>query len=304
MKILIIYGKDEYTTARHFEEYLKRSPQHQVIGMGLIKQGLASVVGDQSWIQTGDKLVINEVLRSLPAAPEVIITMQGFQMMEIYGIENIEIPTIFYGIDTHTRTRDLIYREASKYKQVYFAQKKAIKEFKEIYNKESGWMPCCAEPLIHKPMDFDLEYDFAFVGGADLPEAHKLRRETLKKLMTKYKVFIGNAYGYFMSMVYNKARVVFNHACNDDVNMRIFEAMACKRALLTNNLSPESGLNDLFEAGKHYIPFDDKNLMDQAEKLIKDDKLRQLIAETGYKEVLEKHTYEKRMEEMLCQIKK
>jgi spore maturation protein CgeB len=228
--------------------------------------------------------------------------MQGFAPMKIYGLESVDIPTVYYGIDTHM-VRDVIFEEAKNYKHVFFAQKKAIPDFKEFCGKESHWLPCCAEPLNHKPMNFEPEYDFAFVGGIDLSEAHKHRRDAIKKLKEKYKVFVGNAYGYFMTMQYNKAKVVFNYAVNDDVNMRVFEAMACKRPLLTNKLSVESGLNELFVDGTHLMTFTDEDLMEKAEILIKDKGLRDKIALAGYNEVVNNHTYEKRMEEIWQTIK-
>jgi spore maturation protein CgeB len=152
-------------------------------------------------------------------------------------------------------------------------------------------------------MNFEEEYDFAFVGGVDLIEAHKKRRDAIKLLKTKYKVFAGGAYGYFMTMIYNKSKVVFNYAVNDDLNMRFFEAMACKRPLLVNKLSPESGVDDLFKDGEHYLSFTDKDLMEKAEMIIKDKKLRDKLAETGYNETIKNHTYTKRTEEIWQRIK-
>ncbi len=298
MKILMLYAKDEYTTGVHIENYLKRS-KHQVMTAGLTAPGLANV--DNSRIHTPAEFVITDLLKKLPAQPEIIITVQGFYNLIIHGIDMLTIPTVYYGIDTHTRTKESIVSEAMKYSKVCFAQKKGCREFKERFDKKAVFMPCCAEPLIHKEFDVANEYDFAFVGGVDLEDAHKERREALKKLSKEYKVWIGNAYGYFMSNIYSKAKVVFNYSMNDDINMRIFEGMSCKRAVLTNKLSSESGLNELFEADKQIVCFDEKNMLEQAKKLINDDKYRESIANEGYKAVLSKHTYEIRTEEILCQ---
>ena len=302
MKILMLYARDQYTTARHFENAIRRTKEFQFLGVGFTKQGLASVQGDNAWIPSGQEIVITDLLTKLPARPDVIIAMQGFTHMKVYGLESIDIPTVYYGIDTHM-VKDMIFDEAKNYKHVFFAQKKAIPEFKEFCGKESHWLPCCAEPIIHKPMDFKEEYDFAFVGGVDMSEAHKSRRDAIMKLKEKYKVFVGNAYGYFMTMQYNKAKVVFNYAVNDDLNMRVFEAMACKRPLLTNKLSLQSGLSDLFKDGEHYIGFDDKDLMEKAEMLIKDKALRDKIALSGYNETIKNHTYTKRLEDLWKEVR-
>lgn len=302
MKVLFIYAKDEYTTGRHFENVIRKSREHQFLGVGFTKPNLTSVMGDQAWIPTGQEIVLPDLLAKLPAKPDVVIAMQGFAPMKIYGLESVDIPMVYYGIDTHM-VRDMIFDEAKNYKHVFFAQKKALPEFKEFCGKDADWLPCCAEPLIHKPMNFEPEYDFAFVGGIDLSEAHKPRRDAIKKLKEKYKVFVGNAYGYFMTMQYNKAKVVFNYAVNDDLNMRVFEAMACKRPLLTNKLSVESGLNELFEDGTHLMTFTDETLMERADMLIKDEAMRKKLAETGYNEVMLKHTYDKRMEAIWQRMK-
>lgn len=298
-KCLLLYSKDEYTTATHIENYLKTS-KHQVITAGVTKPGLANV--DETRIHTPSEFVITDVLKVMPIQPDIVLSVQGFHNMTIHGVDLLNIPTIYYGIDTHTQTKEHIFNEAKKYKQVCFTQMKGCDDFYHETDRQSKWLPCCAEPLIHKELTCENEYDFAFVGGVDLEVAHKPRRDALKKLIAEgYRVWVGNAYGFFMSQIYSKSKVVFNYSMNDDINMRIFEGMSCKRALLTNELSALSGLAELFKDGEHIVTFTDKTLLEQAKRLISDDKYRETIANNGYKEVISKHTYKHRTEEMLCQ---
>lgn len=297
-KCLLLYSKDEYTTATHIENYLKTS-KHQVITAGVTKPGLANVSQDR--INTPPEFVITDVLKVMPIQPDIVISVQGFYNQVIHGIDLLNIPTVYYGIDTHTQSKDHIFSEAKKYKNVYFAQVKGCVDYLKETGKQSKWLPCCAEPLIHKELVCDNEYDFAFVGGVDLVDAHKPRREALKKLIAEgYQVWVGNAYGFFMSQIYSKAKVVFNYSMNDDINMRLFEGMACNRAVLTNKLSTESGINDLFNDGEHLVSFTDDTLLSKAKKLISDDNYRETIANNGYKEVISKHTYKQRTEDMIC----
>jgi len=298
MKILMLYAKNEYTTGVYFENYFKRSREHKIMSAGFNKPGLKNTTD----LQTPQKVVITDILSKCPEKPDFIFAMQGFTNMEVYGIESIDIPTVYYGIDTHTENKDYIFNEAEKYKYVFFAQQKGCYEFEEVKRRKAIWLPCAAEPFIHKPMNLHsgIEYDIAFIGGTDLKEAHKKRRDLLKQLMTKYKVFVGNAWGLFLTLQYNKAKIVFNCSFNDDVNMRIFEALACKRALLTDKLSIESGLNELFLDGTDIMTYEN-DIMEKARLLLTDDKLREKIAESGYKKVIENHTYAKRSE-TICQM--
>jgi spore maturation protein CgeB len=58
-----------------------------------------------------------------------------------------------------------------------------------------------------------------------------------------------------MAETYSASRIVFNRSIRDDLNMRVFEALACGSMLLTNALPPESGQEELFVDGTHLATY-------------------------------------------------
>ena len=302
MRVLMIYSKDAYTTGIYFDNAMRRSKDIQLLTAGFNQQGIINTTE----IQTGQEIVISELLARLPAKPELIFVMQGFAPMFVHGIEKVDIPTAFYGIDTHTKAKDYLFGEAKKYKHVFFAHSQGVEEFRALTRRNNvHWLPCCAEPEIHRDFGLKEIYDLGFIGGIDLKEAHKPRRDLLKALAKKYKIIVGNAYGLAMTMKYNQCKLIFNYSMNDDINMRIFEALACGKVVLQNRLSKESKLDTLLKDRIHYIAFDgEKDLMKQANDLLSNPEARTLIGKTGQAEVLHNHTYESRIKEMICQINK
>ena len=51
-----------------------------------------------------------------------------------------------------------------------------------------------------------------------------------------------------MARIYSASRIVFNRSIKDDVNMRVFEALASGSLLLTNDLAA-NGQAELFRDG-------------------------------------------------------
>lgn len=295
MKILLCYNKSEYNTVQFYEYVLRRSKEHKVITAGV----------NATDIGTGEQVLLQDIINSSGGVPDLIFVMEGATGLLIHGIEQTNIPTAFYGIDSHTN-KSYIFNEAKRYKTVFLAQKKGVKDFIEETGKDAYWMPLAAEPLFHLPLNLELTHDVAFVGGIDLKDVHLYRRKCMKLMIDNgLKVFMGKAIGIWLGYVYSRAKIVYNCSVSDDLNQRCFEAMACKRLLLTDKISAESGIDDLFKDGEDYVSYkDEKDCLDKVKYYLTHEPERLKIAESGYKKVIEKHTYEKRMSEMLCQIQK
>lgn len=294
MNILMVYGRTEYTTARYFEDVLRESKEHAVLTAGI----------NATDIKTDQNIVVPSVLNAQKQKCDLVFVMEGQFPMNIFGIEDLNIPTVYYGIDTHMH-KEHSFREAMRYQNVFFAQKKGVEEYKKETDKKNVyWLPCCAEPTIHMPLDVPVTHDVAFVGGIDLKEVHLERRKLLCSMIDAgHKVLIGKAMGLFMSYVYAKAKSVFNVAVKDDLNMRVFEAMACKKPLITNKLGVESGFSELFTAGEDYLEYSNQEeLLEKVKYLLAHEEEIKKIAEKGYKKVIEKHTYKIRVKEMIWQI--
>jgi spore maturation protein CgeB len=79
--------------------------------------------------------------------------------------------------------------------------------------------------------------------------------------------------------------------------MRTPESLACKRLLLTEDVP---AVRDHFEDGKHLVLFKTiDEAVDKAKYYLAHPEDRERIAEIGYKEFLDKHTYMHRTKHIL-----
>ena len=68
--------------------------------------------------------------------------------------------------------------------------------------------------------------------------------------------FVGRKFFEEMAQTYSASRIVFNRSIRNDVNMRVFEAVACGSLLVTNDLA-ENGQAELFADGVHLVTYRD-----------------------------------------------
>ena len=101
-----------------------------------------------------------------------------------------------------------------------------------------------------------------------------------------------------MAEHYSRSKIVFNNAINNDLNMRVFEAL-CSGSLLLTDGAIGSGLEEMFENRKHLIIYEDENIENLIAHYLDDAKERELIAEQGRQEVLKNHTYAHRVDDLM-----
>ncbi len=214
--------------------------------------------------------------------------------------------TIYVASDTHL---DNGYRlnKAKKFDYAFFNQKDAAEEFGTI------WLPHAFEPTAYPKIDIIQKYDVGFVGHVqETPNYNSITRvEALDRLFKEFPTFYyGSRHPGFpeknlfedAAMKFSLSKIAFNISIKDDVNMRVFETLGTGSFLLTNWIPT---LGDLFEDGKHLVTY--KTLDEMVEKAryyLKHDNEREKIAKAGYKEVIKKHTYKHRIEQIMATVTK
>jgi Glycosyl transferases group 1/SEC-C motif len=58
--------------------------------------------------------------------------------------------------------------------------------------------------------------------------------------------------------MYASSQITFNCSLNGDLNMRVFEVIAAGGFLITDRLSPQSGLEHLFQRDEHYVDYENE----------------------------------------------
>ena len=159
------------------------------------------------------------------------------------------------------------------------------------------YLPYAVDLTVHYPENLDKECDVAMIGlqYQDRTElANILRSEGVK---VHYS--IGESFDEYRE-VYNKSRVGVSWSSKDDLIARVFELMGMKLPLVTNRV-PD--LPEHFTEGSHYLGFD--NVYDAVEKiqriLAEPEKYTQM-RDQAYEEVISKHTYSHRIQQIFDTI--
>lgn len=212
-----------------------------------------------------------------------------------YGVDNpfpADLhPSAYYAIDTHIHANWRVeMAKKAQFDYIFMAQKQGLELPWHTQNKY--WLPLACEPDTHTVQGKRFKkYDVCFIGNTQ-PGWQPRRIERLDKLFKAFPNFyFGNKFFKEASEIYAESRIVFNSSLSNDINMRFFEGMASGSCLATDT-QDWKGLG--FEPGKHFIEYNDDNMIDKVKWFLDHDGVREHVAQEGQKEVLENHTYLKR----------
>lgn len=215
-------------------------------------------------------------------------------------------PNAYWIADSHLGYDYRLWR-AKQFDFVFASHKPSIEKFIRdgIPAEKIRYLPWAAEAECYKPVPIIEKWDWCFIGHMN----NQFRIELVDRFCKEWPVgingYLGWRIGEFpghnvlddVAKKFSQSRIILNESILDDVNMRTFEALACKRLLLTEDVP---GVRDHFVDGKHMILFKTiEEAVVKARWLLKDDGYRNDVAEAGYKEFLEKHTYMHRTKEIL-----
>ena len=286
MHILIGYGYFPTTTGRYLEE--KLATEHRVAFVG------TAGVARAGYPPNVDLL---DLTRQLAIQPDLFLYIDsGHSAYLPHSIEKLNCPTAAYLIDVHLGPR-LRQPLAALFDYVFVAQRDYLVDYQIAPNQHVEWLPLACDPAVHKPLGLPRVYDVGFVGHVG---ARDQRGQLLGALAAHYALndYRRDYSREEMAVVYNQSNIAFNHAIRDDVNMRVFEAMACGALLVTNRIG--NGLLDLFQEGKHLVTYQTQDeLVERVAHYLAHDDERQAIAQAGQAEVLARHSYQQRAEKIL-----
>ncbi len=155
------------------------------------------------------------------------------------------------------------------------------------------WWPYALDNHWFYPEDLPIKYDACIIGLQ-----YQQRTDIVNRLRSNGKRVMyenGIVYDEYRHE-YNSSRVAINWSSLQDLPVRVFEAMGMKRPLVTNRV-PD--LEKLFVEGEHYLGF---SSLDEAETqvnfLLNNPDYAHDMAEKAYQEVITKHTWKIRFEQM------
>lgn len=183
----------------------------------------------------------------------------------------------------------------------------------EVVKKECGYIKAqkllvTADPDLYRPLEnVEKDIDFVFVGNLSNPEMHKSRVKMINLLKKwKFNVVVINTFNVEeINLLYNRARVVLNHATDVGQNFgygygyqcRHFEAGFAGSCILTNEVIEDNGCGL-----KGFLRFScADSLFEWANALINctDDNFKIKKGNSCFELMKKYHTPEKRAEEII-----
>jgi hypothetical protein len=296
MRILLAYGHDPQTTGALLERALRR--RHDVLSFGpsIDRATLASwtmeALADR--VRPSDlgyrTFRPAEALKALAPgwSPDLFLWVESGVGCRVEQLDRLGCPTAGYLIDTYRDVRGHL-EAARRFDLVLLAQRTFVERFRAA-GHAAHWLPVGCDPELHGERPVARLTPIAFAGTLS-----DRRQELLGRLAARYAVTVRRCFLEEMAELYSRALIVFNRSVHDDLNMRVFEAMAAGALLLTDP-APGSGLTELFEDGRTCALYrSDGELEEVAHRWLADRARREEVARRGQRTVLESHTYDHRV---------
>jgi tetratricopeptide (TPR) repeat protein len=155
------------------------------------------------------------------------------------------------------------------------------------------------DPHLHRLLpEVERDLDIVMVGNFN----HEVQRERSRwlarvaKLSQRYRVCLtSNVYGEDYARLLNRARIVFNRSIRGEINMRVYEALACGALLFNERDNAEIGR--LLSDGIHCVLYGDDDIESLLDYYLTHSDERERIAHAGHIQIAP-YTYE----QIYCQI--
>ncbi len=250
---------------------------------------------------TTELQTITDLKSLLPAdfIPDLVVcVMSCIVQQAFYATTKLDCPSVFISIDTWQNFKD--YAAAINYDFVFVAQREFVPYLRATGSVCPEWLPLACAPEVHHPLPTPPTHDISYVGSSSSP-VHGERMRLLSQLGKHFRVHQqSSVYGDEYCRSLSAGKIIFNHSAVREVNMRIFEAMAVGRMLLTNREADRNGLLTLFTDGVELVTYtDEEDLLEKAAYYLAHDEERERIAAAGCAAVLQHHTYAHRIDRIL-----
>lgn len=116
------------------------------------------------------------------------------------------------------------------------------------------WIAALDYALRPRPIPDRFEHELTFVG--QMGAFHPYRRHVLEAVLRAGLPLKGmRATPAEAADIHAASAITLNCSLNGDLNLRVFEALGAGGFLITDALAPESGLDRLFEPGRHLVTY-------------------------------------------------
>ncbi len=306
---------DEFSQGFHSLKKITRNPKNSEV----LSQNFMKLMGEITAAKADDfKPDIIIALAQAPLTPEAIQKLKA-----------LKIPVVFWFVEDF-RTLSYWNEIATDYDYIFTIQDETFHQaLRDKGAQNCYYLPQACSTAIHRPLELSVESldlygaDLSFMGAA-----YHNRVQSFPRLMNfDFKIWgtgwnLESPLGRLVQndnqlvtteetvKIYNAAKVNLNlhsstyhygiHPDGDFVNPRTFEIAACRGFQLVDK---RTHLSRMFKLGEEMIVFDSLGQMqDQIEYYLTRPDERHAIAHKSYQRVLNEHTMEHRMQELLIHV--
>lgn len=189
-----------------------------------------------------------DILAAKTMRPDLILWFDACQPPWIFGFENLPAVVIGYSVDQYMNPWHVPYSAACD--AFFVAQKDYLPLFAPSpANRPADWLPLFCDPSRDRDPGLPRDIPVSFVGTL-ASFANPGRKPFLEAFRAKAPLFAKQ--GRY-APVFARSRIVLNQSAAGELNFRLFQAMACGAAVLTEQT--ENGLADLFTPGVDVLTY-------------------------------------------------
>lgn len=238
---------------------------------------------------------LTELLAARGFSPDLVFWCDACQVPWIFGFETLPAVVIGHSVDQYMNPWHVPY--SAGFDAVGVAQKEYLRFFQSApTDRPALWLPLFCDPARCLGPDSPRDIPVSFVGTLE-GRVNAARKPFLHAFRTGAPLFLTSGdYG----PIYRRSRLVLNQSAAGELNFRIFEAMGCGAALLTEAVG--NGLTDLFKPDAELFTYACGNASDAirvARRALADPRLPELAA-AGRDKVLTRHTVQARAKTILA----
>lgn len=251
------------------------------------------------------RVIVNAetVLAQLPPRwnPDLIVLGDESTQPQVLGLETLPIPLVWYAIDSHIHVDWHMYYAAA-FDVIFVAQKDWIPAYHMDMSRQFvSWMPLFCHRSGDRHLGLTRDIPLSFIGTLNAAR-NPDRVDLIQRLQARYQVVVRS--GPYQE-TFNRSMTVLNQSVANDVNFRIFQAMACGALLLTERVG--NGFSDLFQDRTHCALYEKGNV-DQIIEITEYYRThraeREAIARQGHETVMTEHTSFHRAQALLETVAK
>lgn len=219
--------------------------------------------------------------------PDLIVLGDESTQPLVLGLETLPVPVVWYAIDSHIHANWHIYYAAA-FDVIFVAQKDWTPAYHLDGDRQHvSWMPLFCHQSNDRDLGLTREIPLSFIGTLNAAR-NPDRVNLIQRLQARYPIVVQS--GPYHE-TFNQSMMVLNQSVANDVNFRVFQAMACGALLLTERVG--NGFSDLFQDRTHCALYEKGNvdhIIEITDYYRAHPAERNAIARQGYETVMAAHT--------------